>query len=32
MTVWAMVAMATQALISFVLVGLVLARAVNLFA
>jgi uncharacterized membrane protein len=32
LTAWAKVAMGTQALISFVLVGLVIARAVNVFA
>ena len=31
LTPWAKVAMATQALISFVIVGLVIARAVNVF-
>jgi len=32
LTHWAKVAMAIQALISFVIVGLVIARAVNVFA
>ena len=32
MTHWAKIAMGTQALISFAVIGLVIARAVNLFA